>query len=108
MNKQFKNHISQYKIAKNVGPSPSTIHNIVKRFRESREISVNRARKPLLNVLDLRTLRWHCLRNIMLYCVKNSHMEVVQKDDIYLSKIRMIACKKGYHSVLAKDRPTSD
>ncbi len=53
--KQIKNHISQCKIAKNLGLSPSTIHNIVKRLRESKEITVHvgQSRKPQLNVLDL-------------------------------------------------------
>ncbi len=60
-----KNHISQCKTAQNLGLSPSTIHNIVKRFRESREITVHvgQGRKPQLNVLDLWALRWHCIRN---------------------------------------------
>ncbi len=60
-----KNHISQCKTAQNLGLSPSTIHNIVKRFRESREITahVGQGRKPQLNVLDLWALRWHCIRN---------------------------------------------
>ena len=44
---------------------PTTIHNIVKRFRESREISVcvGQGRKPQVNVHDLWALRWHCIRN---------------------------------------------
>ncbi len=63
--KQIKNHISQCNIAKNVGLFPSNIHNIVKWFRESREITVHEGqdRKPQLNVLDLWALRWHCIRN---------------------------------------------
>ncbi len=63
--KQIKNHISQCKIAKNLGLSPSTIHNIVKRFREFREITVHvgQVRKPQLNVLELWALRWHCIRD---------------------------------------------
>ncbi len=63
--KEIKNHILQCKIAKNLGLSPSTIHNIVKRFRESRDITVHvgQGRKPQLNVLDLWALRWHCIRN---------------------------------------------
>ncbi len=44
-------HISQCKIAKNLGLSPSTIYNIVKRSKESKEITV------------LWALRWHCIRN---------------------------------------------
>ncbi len=63
--KQVTNLISQCKIAKNWGISPTTIHNIVKRFRESREISVcvGQGRKPKLNVHDLWAFRWLCIRN---------------------------------------------
>ncbi len=56
---KYKNPISQCKIANNLGHSPSTVHNIVKGFRESREITVNLK----LNMLDLWALRWHCIRN---------------------------------------------
>ncbi len=53
------------KNAKNLDLSPSTIHTIVKRFRESRGISVCvwQGRKPLVNVHDLWALKWHCIRN---------------------------------------------
>ncbi len=63
MNK--KKYISQCKIANNWGISPSTMHNIVKRFRESSKISVHigKGRTPQLNVCDLRALRWHCTKN---------------------------------------------
>ena len=62
---QFKDNVSQRKIANNLGLSPSTVHNIVKRFRESGEISVRKGqgRKPLLNARDHRALRRYCLRN---------------------------------------------
>ena len=45
--------------------SPSTVHNIVKRFRESGEISEHKGQgqKPLLNARDHRALRRYCLRN---------------------------------------------
>ena len=39
---QFKDNVSQCKIAKNLGLSPSTVHNIVKIFRESGEILVRK------------------------------------------------------------------
>ena len=41
---QFKDNVSHSKIAKNFGLSPSTVHNIVKRFRESGEISVRKGK----------------------------------------------------------------
>ncbi len=61
----IKIHISHCKIAKNLGPPPTTIHNIVKQFRESREISVHigQVRKPQVNVHDLWALIWQCIRN---------------------------------------------
>ncbi|XP_076588395.1 uncharacterized protein LOC143321716 isoform X2 [Chaetodon auriga] len=62
---QFQNNVSQRTIAKNLGISPSTIHNIIKRFRESGEISARKGqgRKPTLNACDLRSLRQHCIKN---------------------------------------------
>ncbi len=63
MKEEIKKHIFQCKIAlkRNLGLSPTTIHNIVKRFRGSSEISVcvGQGRKPQVNVHDL----WHCIRN---------------------------------------------
>ena len=62
---QFKDNVSQCKITKNLGLSPSTVHNIVKRFKESGKILVRKGPgwKPLLNACDHRALRWYCLRN---------------------------------------------
>lgn len=58
---QFKN-VSQPKIAKYLGKSPSTVNNILKRFRELGEIYLckDQGQKLLLNVHDL---RWYCIRN---------------------------------------------
>ncbi len=41
------------------------LHNIIKRFKESGGISVRKGqgRKPKLNNRDLRSLRWHCIKN---------------------------------------------
>ena len=62
---QFKDNVSQHKIANNLDLSPSTVHNILKRFRESGEISVRKGqgRKPLLNAHDHQAPRRYCLRN---------------------------------------------
>ena len=72
---QFKDNVSQCKIAKNFCFSPSAIHNIVKRFSESGEISVckRQGRKPRLNARDHQALRWYCLRNLC-YHDGHSHM----------------------------------
>ncbi len=49
------------RIAKALQISSSTVHNIMKRFRETGEISVRKGqgRRPLLNVRGLRALRRH-------------------------------------------------
>ncbi len=43
--------------------SSSTVHNIIKTFRETGDISVRkgRGRRPLLDACGLRALRWHCI-----------------------------------------------
>ena len=62
----FKNNVSQRKIGMDFDISPSTVHNIIKRFKESGGISVRKGQgpKPKLNNRDLRSLRRHCIKNI--------------------------------------------
>ncbi len=59
----FKNNVPQRKIGRDLDISPSTVHNIIKRFKESGGISVRKGqgRKPKLNNRDLRSLRRHCI-----------------------------------------------
>ncbi len=61
--KYFKNNIPQCQIAKALQISSSTMHNIIKRFRETGEISVHKGqgRRPLLDPRGLRALRRHCI-----------------------------------------------
>ncbi len=61
----FKNNVPQRKIGRDLDISPSTVHNIIKRFKESGGISVRKgqARKPKLNNRDLRSLKRHCIKN---------------------------------------------
>src|SRR4029434_7358530 len=61
----FKNNVSQRKIGRDLDILPSTVHNIIKRFKESGGISVRKGqgRKPNLNNIDLRFLRRHCIKN---------------------------------------------
>ncbi len=56
----FKNNVPQRKIGRDLDISPSTVHNIIKSFKESGGISVceGQGRKPKLNNRDLRSLRW--------------------------------------------------
>src|SRR4029434_5912372 len=65
-----KNNVSQRKIGRDLDISPSTVQNIMKRFKESRGIAVRKGqgRKPKLNNRDLRSLRRHC--------IKNSHLSI--------------------------------
>ncbi len=53
----FKNNVPQSKIGRDLDISPSTVHNIIKRFKESGGISVRKGqgRKPKLNNRDLRS-----------------------------------------------------
>ncbi len=54
----FKNNVPQRKIGRDLDISPSTVHNIIKRFKESGGISVHKGQgcKPKLNNRDLRSL----------------------------------------------------
>ncbi len=59
----FKNNIPQCQIAKALQISSSIVHNIIKRFRETGEISVRmgQGRRPLLDARGLWALRRHCI-----------------------------------------------
>ncbi len=61
----FKNNVPQHQIAKALQISSSTVHNIIKRFRETGEISVRKGQgwRPLLDAHGLQALRWHCITN---------------------------------------------
>src|SRR4029434_9870337 len=61
----FKNNVSQRKIGRYLDIFPSTVHSIIKRFKECRGISVRKGqgRKPNLNKCDLRSFRRHCIKN---------------------------------------------
>ncbi len=59
----FKNNVPQHQIAKALQISSSTVHNIIKSFRETEEISVRKGqgRRPLLDAFGLQALRRHCI-----------------------------------------------
>ncbi len=61
----FKSNVPQRKIGRDLDISPSTVHNIIKRFKESGGISVRKGQgcKPKLNNRDIRSLRRHCIKN---------------------------------------------
>src|SRR4029434_3569782 len=58
-------NVSQRKIGRDLDISPSTVHNTIKRFKESGGIPVHRGQgcKPKLNNRYLRSLRRHCIKN---------------------------------------------
>ncbi|KAI4875851.1 hypothetical protein NFI96_022971 [Prochilodus magdalenae] len=62
---QYQSGVTQPKIAKTFKLSSSTVHNIIKRFRESGTIAVRKGqgRKPLLAARDLRALKRHRTSN---------------------------------------------
>ncbi len=59
----FKNSVPQRQIAKALQISSPTVHNIIKRFWETEEISVRKGqgRRPFLDARGLRALRRHCI-----------------------------------------------
>ncbi len=59
----FRNNVPQHQTAKALQILSSTVHNIIKRFREPGEISVHKGqgRRPLLDAHGLRALRQDCI-----------------------------------------------
>ena len=55
----FKNSVTQRRIGRDLDISSSTVHNIIKRFKESGGVSVHKeqGRKPKLTNRALRSLR---------------------------------------------------
>ncbi len=64
--KYFKDNVPQCQITKALQSWSSTVHNIIKRFRETGEISVckGQGRRPLLDACGLRALRRHCITHL--------------------------------------------
>ncbi len=77
----FKNNVPQRKIGRDLDISPSTVHNIIKRFKESGGISVRKGqgRKPKLN--NRTTIRSYIHKcQLKLYCAKRKpYVNSVQK-----------------------------
>ncbi len=59
----LKNNVPQHQIAKALQISSSTVHYVIKRFRETGEISVHKGqgRRHLLDARGLWALRRHCI-----------------------------------------------
>ncbi len=104
----FKNNIPQCQIAKALQISSSTVHNIIKRFRETGEMSVRKGqgRIPLLDARGLRALRRHCIphRHDSVIDITKWAQEYFQKP-LSVNTIRRAICRcqlKLYH---AKRKP---
>lgn len=104
----FKNNVPQRQIAKALQISSSTVHNIIKRFRETGEISVRKGqgRRPLLDARGLRALRRHCIthRHDSVIDITKWAQEYFQKP-LSVNTIRRAICRcqlKLYH---AKRKP---
>ncbi len=104
----FKNNVPQHQIAKALQISSSAVHNIIKRFRETGEMSVHKGQgwRPLLDARGLRALRWHCIthRHDSVIDITKWAQEYFQKL-LSVNTIRRAICRcqlKLYH---AKRKP---
>ncbi len=104
----FKNNIPQRQIAKALQILSSTVHNIIKRFRETGEIFVHKGqgRRPLLDARGLWALRRHCIthRHDFVINITKWAQEYFQKP-LSVNTIRCAICRcqlKLYH---AKSKP---
>ncbi len=111
----FTNNAPQCQIAKALQNSSSTVHNIIKSFRETGEISVHKGkgRRPLLDARGLWALRRHCIthrHDSVIYITKWAQ-EYFQKPqsavriNTTVNTIRCAICRcqlKLYH---AKSKP---
>ncbi len=104
----IKNKVPQHQIAKALQISSFTVHNIIKRFRETGEISVRKGqgRRPLLDARGLRALRRHCIthRHDSVIDITKWAQEYFQKP-LSVNTIRHAICRcqlKLYH---AKRKP---
>ncbi len=104
----FKNNVPQRQIAKALQISSSTVHNIIRRFRETGEISVckGQGRRPLLDARGLRALRRHCIthQHDSVIDITKWAQEYFQKP-LSVNTIRRAICRcqlKLYH---AKRKP---
>ncbi len=104
----FKYNVPQHQIAKALQISSSTVHNIIKRFRETGEISVRKGQgwRPLLDARGLQALRRHCIthRHDSVIDITKWAQEYFQKP-LSVNTIRRAICRcqlKLYH---AKRKP---
>ncbi len=104
----FKNNVPQRQIAKALQISSLTVHNIIKRFRKTGDVSVRKEQGqiPLLDAHVLQALRRHCIthRHDFVIDITKWAQEYFQKP-LSVSTIRHAICRcqlKLYH---AKRKP---
>ncbi len=100
----FKNNVHQRQIAKALQISSSTVHNIIKKFREIGEISVlkGQGQRSLLETRVLRALRRHYIihRNDSVIGITKWAQEYFQKP-LSVNTVRRAICRcqlKLYHA----------
>ncbi len=104
----FKNNVPQRQIAKVLQISSLTVHNIIKRFRKTGDVSVRKGQGqiPLLDAHGLQALRRHCIthRHDFVIDITKWAQEYFQKP-LSVNTIRHAICRcqlKLYH---AKRKP---
>ncbi len=104
----IKNNVPQCQIAKALQISSSTMHNIIKRFRETGEISVRKGqgRRPLLDARGLQALRRHCIthRHDSVIDITKWAQEYFQKP-LSVNIIRCAICRCQLKLCHAKRKP---
>ncbi len=107
----FKNNIPQRQIAKALHISSSTVHNIIKSFRETGKISVHKGqgRRPLLDARGHQALRRHCIthRHDSVIDITKWAQEYFQKP-LSVNTIRRAICRcqiKLYHAKICEHGP---
>ncbi len=104
----FKNNVPRRQIAKALQISSSTVHNIIKRFRETGEISVRKGqgRRPLLDARCLRALKRHCIthRHDSVIDITKWTLEYFQKP-LLVNIIHRAICRCQLKLYLAKRKP---
>ncbi len=104
----FKSNVLQCQIAKALHHSSSTVHKIIKRFRETGEISVHKgqSRRPLLDAHGLRPLGQHCIthRHVSVIDITKRAQEYFQKP-LSVNTIRHAICRRQLKLYHAKRKP---
>ncbi len=104
----FKNNVPQRQIAKTWQISSSTVHNIIKRFRETAEISVRKGqvRRPLLDARGLWALRRHYIthwHDSVIYI--NKWVQEYFQKPLSVNTIRCAICRCQLKLCHAKSKP---